>query len=123
MPEIWTTANLTGHEGLLNICMPIVEDNFVHLLKNNKFWKYTKPHTMAMLLHDDRIEKEYELDGINESTKVHALSKWISGIPIPWRADRFQKLLSYLTLSSLSLNILIELHIMATKVGISLPYL
>ncbi|VUZ40110.1 unnamed protein product [Hymenolepis diminuta] len=120
--EIWSVANATLNEELIEICIPVMRANFQDLATNPRFCTSMEPDGMALILSDPLIDKwnfDDQMD-VEQDPKLKALSIWLNNFTSnEKRVNQFQTLLGLLDMCAIQLDIVIFLH--ATAAELKLP--
>ncbi|VDL64391.1 unnamed protein product [Hymenolepis diminuta] len=127
--DIWVVANVTVNEDLISSCLATIRDHIDDLIDDSRFFTYTEPKGMAMMICDESILSEVGSSSENhESTSSptdQLLTKWLSnsesntlGTAVDVVA-RFEDLISSLNLQSIPIEILGELSTKAIELNAS----
>ncbi|KAM3172215.1 hypothetical protein ACTXT7_015010 [Hymenolepis weldensis] len=125
--EIWSVANATRNEELIEICIPVIRANFQDLATNSRFCTSMEPDGMAVILSDPLIEKwnfnvSSDKMDVEQGPKLKAFSIWLnnstSDEALDERVNRFQTLLDLLDMCAIHLDIVIFLHATAAELKI-----
>uniref|UniRef100_A0A0R3SZ81 BTB domain-containing protein n=1 Tax=Hymenolepis diminuta TaxID=6216 RepID=A0A0R3SZ81_HYMDI len=127
--DIWVVANVTVNEDLISSCLATIRDHIDDLINDSRFFTYTEPKGMAMMICDESILSKVESSPQNHesasSPTDQLLTKWLSnsesntlGTSVDVVA-RFEDLISSLNLQSIPIEILGELSTKAIELNAS----
>ncbi|KAM3171565.1 hypothetical protein ACTXT7_016373 [Hymenolepis weldensis] len=117
--NIWSIANSTLNEQLMNVCLPTIQKHSDVLWKNNHFCSVTLPEGMSIFLnYPDNEEKSK-----GHSPKAEAFCDWIdnqfSVSNFKQRAYRFRRLLDIIDIETLQADVALVMHARARDFGTS----
>ncbi|KAH9281704.1 Kelch-like protein 7 [Echinococcus granulosus] len=120
--EVWAVANSTLHEKLMTLCLPVIRVHFEKLITNSVFSAFMEPKGMAALVADPLVEAKKEGEVEVDILKQWAICCWLdNSCPANasnYRVDQFQRLISYLNMKALPLDILSLLRDMAIELNV-----